>query len=61
MGVPRDGRIPCDGQCPTLSQWDDGPHPSETLPPSGCSLLEFRTAGSLAATFATPAGRSSLP
>jgi hypothetical protein len=59
MGVPRDGRIPCG--CPTLIQWEDGPHPSETLPPSGCSLLEFRTAGALSATFATPAGKRSLP
>lgn len=61
MGVPRDGRIPCGGQCPTLIQWEDGPHPSESLPPSGCSLLEFRTAGALSATFATPAGKRTLP
>jgi len=61
MGVPRDGRIPCDGQCPTLIQWEDGAHPSETLAPSGVSLIEFRTAGALAATFATPAGRRTLP
>jgi hypothetical protein len=61
MGVPRDGRIPCDGQCPTLIQWEEGPHPSETLPPSGCSLLEFHTAGTMTATFATPAGIRTLP
>jgi hypothetical protein len=61
MGVPPDGRIPGDGLWPTLIQWEEGPHPSETLPPSGCSLLEFRTAGALAATFATRAGRRTLP
>lgn len=61
IGVPRDGRIPCAGQCPTLIQWEGGAHPSETLPPSGCQLLEFRSAGGLAATFSTPAGKRRLP
>jgi hypothetical protein len=44
IGVPRDGRLPCAGRCPTLIQWL-GPHPAETLPASGCSLVALRRDG----------------
>ena len=61
IGVPRDGRLPCDGSCPTLIQWTAGPHPSAGLPESGCTLIGLRTRPSLAAAFATPGGRCTLP
>jgi hypothetical protein len=60
IGVPRDGRIPCAGDCPTLIQWQGGLHPGDRLPPSGCALLELgRERGE--ARFSTPGGRRILP
>ena len=58
--VPPDGRLPCDGACPTLIQWR-GPHPTDRLPPSGCELARLSTAGRLEATFSTPRGKRTLP
>jgi hypothetical protein len=40
-----------------LIQWA-GPHPSEALPPSGCSLLALRRGG--AAVLHTPIGERML-
>ena len=55
--VPRDGRLPCAGTCATLIQWDEGGHPADDLPPSGCALLVFDHGGTrLRATFSTPSG-----
>jgi hypothetical protein len=58
IGVPADGRLPCDGACPTLIQWL-GPHPAEALAPSGCSLLALRRNG--VAMLHTPIGERILP
>jgi hypothetical protein len=58
--VPRDGRLPCGGDCPTLLQWRQDLHPADRLPPSGCSLVTLgRDSGE--ARFATPLGRRTLP
>jgi hypothetical protein len=59
IGVPRDGRLPCDGACPTLIQWEGGLHPADRLPESGCMLLDLGRQSQ--AQFSTPAGRRSLP
>jgi hypothetical protein len=59
IGVPRDGRLPCDGACPTLIQWEGGLHPADRLPESGCMLLDLGRESQ--AQFSTPAGRRSLP
>ncbi|HSN22206.1 MAG TPA: VOC family protein [Usitatibacter sp.] len=61
IGVPRDGRLPCGGACPTLIEWKGRLHPTDRLPPPGCGLLELRTEGPLRAVFSTPAGRRTLP
>jgi hypothetical protein len=61
IGVPRDGRLPCAGACPTLIQWKGAAHPADRLPPSGCALPELRTEGGLRAVFSTPSGRRTLP
>lgn len=37
--LPADGRPPLAGSAPTLIQWADGPHPTDTLQDKGCSLL----------------------
>lgn len=59
--VPRDGRLPCGGACPTLIQWKGTAHPADRLPPSGAELAELRTEGLVEAVFSTPAGRRKLP
>ena len=46
MALPPDGRLPCDGHCPTLIQWEGNKHPAESLPRSGCELVELVTGGS---------------
>ncbi|HET7549427.1 MAG TPA: VOC family protein [Usitatibacter sp.] len=61
IGVPRDGHLPCGGACPTLIEWQGAAHPADRLPPSGCALLELRTAPVLEAVFSTPRGRRTLP
>ena len=60
IGVPRDGRLPCEGACPTLIQWKGTAHPCDLLPDSGCALLELRTGGPLAAVFSSPSGKGTL-
>jgi hypothetical protein len=59
IGVPRDGRLPCNGACPTLIQWEGGLHPADRLPESGCMLLDLGREGE--AQFSTPGGRRTLP
>lgn len=60
IGVPRDGRLPCQGDYPTLIQWLGELHPGDRLPPSGCALLDLgREARE--ASFSTPSGRRTLP
>jgi hypothetical protein len=59
IGVPRDGRLPCDGACPTLIQWEGDLHPADRLPESGCMLLDLGRESE--AQFSTPAGRRALP
>ena len=59
--VPRDGRLPCGGTCPTLIEWKGAAHPTDRLPPSGAELVELRTEGRVEAVFSTPAGRRTLP
>ena len=57
MGVRPDGAFPGNGRLPTLIQWDEGGHPADDLPPSGCALLAFDHGGArLRATFSTPSG-----
>ena len=59
IGVPRDGRLPCGGDCPTLIQWLGGLHPGDRLPDSGCMLVDLgRESGE--ALFSTPSGRRTL-
>lgn len=58
IGVPRDGHLPCGGECPTLIQWL-GAHPAAALPPSGCDLVHLRRDGH--AILRTPAGERMLP
>ncbi len=59
IGVPRDGRLPCAGACPTLIQWLAGAHPADALPASGCTLEALGRPGP--ARFSTPAGSRTLP
>jgi len=59
MGVPRDGRLPCGGECPTLIQWDSTVHPAQRLPASGCALADLGRP--LAARFLTPVGERAMP
>ncbi|WP_373635638.1 VOC family protein [Yoonia sp. SS1-5] len=41
--VPADGGLPFGGALPTLMRWGAGvPHPTTTLPDSGCRLRRFR-------------------
>ena len=61
IGVPRDGRLPCGGACPTLIQWKGSVHPADRLLPSDCALVGFHGALPLAAAFSTPSGRRTLP
>jgi hypothetical protein len=61
IGVPRDGRIPCEGRVPTLIQWTAGPHPCAKLPDAGCTLDAFRAGPDPSATFTTPGGKRTLP
>jgi len=42
--VRDDGRLLLDGVLPTLIEWD-GPHPADTMPPSGLSLRALRLDG----------------
>jgi hypothetical protein len=42
--VRDDGRLPLEGVLPTLIEWD-GPHPADTMPPSGLSLQALRLDG----------------
>ena len=42
--VRPDGRRLADGAVPTLIQWGDV-HPTSSLPPSGCALVGFDSAG----------------
>src|SRR4051812_22874708 len=39
--IPEDGSLPLDGVAPTLIQWPDGTHPTNTLQHMGCSLVGF--------------------
>lgn len=39
--VTPDGRLPLDGNAPTLIQWRSGNHPAETLKDLGCSLVSL--------------------
>jgi hypothetical protein len=59
IGVPRDGRLPCEGACPTLIEWQGDLHPADRLPESGCTLVDLGRGGE--ARFSTPAGERSLP
>jgi Glyoxalase-like domain len=59
IGVPRDGSLPCKGECPTLIQWQGELHPADRLPESGCTLLDLGR-GSVA-RFSTPGGARTLP
>lgn len=62
IGVRRDGALPAGGALPTLIEWQDGRHPAQDLPDSGCALLEMRTPGPApVARFAAPAGERTLP
>jgi len=64
IGVPRDGRLPCGGACPTLIQWLGGLHPGDRLPESGCMLVDLgrdSPGGTDEAQFSTPSGRRTLP
>src|SRR5688500_10150809 len=61
IGVPPDGRLPCDGRCPTLIQWEGDKHPARALPDSGCRLVSLDVPGeSLRARILTPSGERSL-
>jgi len=61
MGVTPDGRLPATGAVATFIQWEGGLHPADFLPASGCVLERFeRNAGTLAATFRTPAGTRTI-
>lgn len=59
IAVPADGSLPDGGRQPTLIQWDAPCHPAERLPESGCTLLEFDTAGPVA-VLQTPLGHVRL-
>lgn len=59
MALTRDGRLPGGGTRPTWIQWD-GPHPSESLPASGCRLIDLGAPGGGEARFATPDGERRL-
>lgn len=43
--VPDDGRPLAGGAVPTLIQWGAGPHPADSLPPSGVTLQEVTVRG----------------
>ena len=61
IGVPRDGHLPCAGQCATLIQWEGNSHPADFLPDSGCNLLEYSVAaGGPFARISTPRGVRSM-
>ncbi|PRX35240.1 Glyoxalase-like domain-containing protein [Meinhardsimonia xiamenensis] len=38
LTVPEIGVTPFDGLFPALIEWEEGDHPAEQLPPSGCTL-----------------------
>ncbi len=59
IGVPRDGQLPCGGDCPTLIQWQGDLHPADRLPESGCALLDLGRGGE--ARLSTRAGTWTLP
>jgi hypothetical protein len=60
IGVPRDGGLPCAGDCPTLIQWLGDLHPGDRMPDSGCTLLDPGRAAN-EARFSTPSGKRTLP
>lgn len=41
IAIPDDGRLHAGGAVPYLIEWGKS-HPTDSLPPSGCSLLELR-------------------
>jgi hypothetical protein len=42
MAVPADGRLPFDGLCPALIQWQGALHPAPVLPDHGLRLASLR-------------------
>ena len=57
IGVPPDGRLPCEGRAPTIIQWEGDKHPARALPDSGCRLVALDTSGEWPrARILTPSG-----
>lgn len=44
MGVPTDGRLPCDDCFPALIEWQGGLKPQDRLADSGCRLIRLEVA-----------------